>query len=59
MMSEAQKRAQKIYDAKISRVVLKLRPDEEGDVVKFLETKPSKQKYIIALIRKAMESEQQ
>lgn len=59
MLTEAQKKAQRVYNAKIMKFLIKLNPDVDQDIIDFLATKDNRQGYIKSLIRKAMESEQQ
>lgn len=56
MVTEAQIRAQKKYDAENTRQVhLKLNRRNDGDVLEKLDSVPSKQGYIKRLIRADME----
>lgn len=53
-VSEAQRRADKKYEQKIRRVVVKFDTTAEGDVLAFLESKNSMQAYLKALVKEDM-----
>lgn len=52
MVSEAQKRAKKVYDKKTTQFFFRLRNNADADVIKKLNSVTSKTGYIRYLIRK-------
>ena len=52
MVTEAQKRAKKRYDAKTTQLVLRLRNGADADVIERLQSVPEKTEYVRSLIRR-------
>jgi hypothetical protein len=57
MVSEAQKRAKKVYDKKTTQFFFRLRNDADADVIARLMSVTSKTGYIRYLIRKDINGE--
>ena len=54
MVTEAQKRAKKRYDAKTTQIVLRLRNGADADIIERLKSVPAKTDYLRNLIREDM-----
>lgn len=53
MVSEAQKRAKKRYDTlRTTQIVMRLRVNQDADVIEKLRSVPSKVEYIRSLVRR-------
>jgi uncharacterized protein (DUF1778 family) len=52
MVSEAQKRAKKVYDKKTKELFLRLRLNQDRDVIQRLDEVPNKTEFIRELIRR-------
>lgn len=59
MTRQSQIRAQKKYDEKVMRILLRINPDTDPDIIALLESKKSKQGYLRELLKKAALEERQ
>ena len=59
MSTEAQKKAWKTYNDKMTQFVFKLSPDEHSDVIEFWKAVKNKRQTFIEITRELIEKERQ
>lgn len=54
MLTESQRRAQKRYTSRMKTVTVRLDPERDQDVIRWLDSQPEKRAYIMSLVREDM-----
>ena len=54
MLTDAQREAQKRYTSRMKTVTVRLDPERDQDVIRWLDSQPEKRAYIMSLVREDM-----